>query len=430
MVWALGRLKISKAPYLAASMALALSAAGLSSHSSAADLPISGTGGQGLLIGGWQLSPTLFAGAVYNSNVNQTTNAVASWGERVTPGFTANLDNGIHKTSLYGMADLQNYSNSNANNTVYANAGFSQSYLPTPDLTFRLSGNYTRSLDVFGSSALAPANTFLPTTPFAPAATTTISPQANANPYNQFSGALSVEKSFGRTFVGLTATVANTQSSGNSASTTNSNGTTYTITQRTGFNLTPQLYAFVDPSVNWQRYANSTQNQNGYRITAGVGTLAEGIWRGEIYGGYQAEKSDLAGTYDSPVFGGRIFYSPTPIWEFGASLDESLGAQPVPTSGTNGTTGVAGQVTTALLSVRYKGLPPDWATSARFGFVRTVYIGSPQINNGWLAGATVTYEFWRNLGITLLYQFESVDSNIALQSFNQQMVSLGVSYKY
>jgi hypothetical protein len=425
-------LKKFTASFLCASIALALFVAGSTSDSIADELPNYTAGAPTpLLVGGWQLSPTLFAGAVYNTNVNQTsTNAVSSWGERVTPGFSATLDNGIHKTSVYGVADIQNYSNSAANNTVYANAGFTQTYLPRPDLTFRLSGNFTRAADIFGSSALAPVNTPLPTTPSAPVGTTTVSPQVNSGPYNQFSGALSVDKTFGRTFVGLTASAVNTQSSSNSASTTSSSGTTYTVTQRTGFNLTPQLYAFVDPSVNWQRYADSTRNQNGYRITGGVGTLNAGIWRGEVYGGYQAEKNDIVGTYDSPVFGLRIGYSPTPMWDLSASVDETLGAATVPTTGTTGTTGVASRVTTALVNVGYKGLPQDWTTSARFGFVRTQYVDSSQINNGWLAGANVTYEFWRNLGITLMYQYVSVDSNVAGQSFNQQMVSLGASYKY
>jgi hypothetical protein len=42
----------------------------------------------------------------------------------------------------------------------------------------------------------------------------------------------------------------------------------------------------------------------------------------------------------------------------------------------------------------------------------------------------VNYEIWRNLGLTLDYQYKAVNSNVALQSFNQQMVSLGLSYKY
>jgi hypothetical protein len=427
MGWAFRQVKKSTVSLLGTSVALALVTVGLVSQSRAGDGATSS-----LLVGGWQLSPSLFAGAIYNSNVNQTNPAVGSWGERVTPGLTANLDNGIYKTSLYGLADIQNYANASTNNTVYANAGFSQDYLPTPDLTFRLSGNFTRSLDVFGSSALTPANTFQPTTPFAPVATTIISPQANANPSNQFSGSLSVDKSFGPTFVGLTATVANTQTSNNSASNnstnaTSSNGTTYTITQRTGFNLTPQIYAFVDPSVNWLRSESATQNANGYRVTAGVGTLAVGIWKGEVYGGYQVEKYDVAGTSNSPVLGARILYSPTPIWNFTASVDESFSNT---ANSTTGPIGSGSRVTSALVSVDYRGLPPDWTTSARFGYVRNAFISTSEIDNGWLAGATIRYEFWRNLGLTLDYQFKSVNSNVALQSFNQQMVSFGVSYKY
>jgi hypothetical protein len=429
MASSLRQLHRSAASWLCAWIALAFVGAVSASDSWADELPISVPGtSTPLLIGGWQLSPTLFAGAVYNTNVNRTsTNAVSSWGDRVTPGLSATLDNGIFQTSVYGTADIQNYYSSGAENTIFANAGFTQTYLPRPDLTFRLSGGFTRAADIFGSSALANINAPVAWTPSAPTATTTVSPQANLNPYNQFSGAFSVDKSFGRTFAGLTVTAVNTQYSSNSGFATNSDGTTYTITQRTGFNLTPQIYAFVDPSVNWQRYSDAAQNQNGYRITAGVGTLAADIWKGEVYGGYQAEKSDISGTYDSPVFGLRIGYAPTRMWDLGASVDETLGAATVPATGTTGT---ASRITTALVNVGYKGLPQDWTTGARFGYVRTQYVGSSQIDNGWLAGANVTYEFWRNLGITLLYQYESVDSNVAGQSFNQHMVSLGASYKY
>src|SRR5665213_4227993 len=98
MAWPVGQLKKFRACFLYPSMALTLLAAGSASHSLADELPANG-GWTPMLVGGWQLSPTLFAGAVYNSNVNQDpTKKVSSWGERVTPGFYARLDNGIHKT--------------------------------------------------------------------------------------------------------------------------------------------------------------------------------------------------------------------------------------------------------------------------------------------------------------------------------------------
>src|SRR6185437_13491414 len=62
------------------------------------------------------------------------------------------------------------------------------------------------------------------------------------------------------------------------------------------------------------------------RVTGGIGTSAPGLWQGEVYGGYQAEKNDIVGTYDSGVFGIRVGYSPTRMWDLKASLDETLGA--------------------------------------------------------------------------------------------------------
>jgi hypothetical protein len=387
----------------------------------------------GLMVGRWQLWPRVSAGVIYNSNVNQDSGKnSASWGEYLTPALSANLDNGIYQTSIYGVANINNYANSAVNNktTVDASAGFSQAYRPTHDLTFRLTGGYARALDVFGNATLATfatPNTLPPPTSAAPVPATTVSPQANANRNNQYSGAVSVDKDFGKVGIGLTASAVDIIYDSSPVNAPSRNGVTYTVAQRTRFNLTPQLYAFVDPSVNWQRYQDSTRNSNGYRITGGVGTQKGGIWGGEVYGGYQAERNDITGTYGRPVLGLRIIYSPTPTWLFNASLDESLGASTVPVSGT---AGLGTSVTTALLHVTYNGLPPSWSTSATFGYVRTDYIASPRLDNGWLAGASISYGFWRNFGITLHYQFKSVDSNAQLQSFNQNVVSLGVSYHY
>jgi len=418
-----------KASFLIASAALA--AGGLVSRSWADELsPQATRDWSPLMVGGWQLSPTFFAGAIYNSNVDQNPiTPDASWGERIVPGITAHLNNGIYTTDVYGVADITNYANSDVTTktAVDAKAGFTQVYAPAPDLTFRLGGDYTRQADVFGTSALAAINTFQPSTPGAPSTPTIISPLANAGRYNQFSGTFSVDKSFGRTFVGLTASAVKTIFDSNSMLPTTPDGTVYTITERTGFNLTPQIYAFVDPSVDWQRYSDATRNSNGYRVTAGVGTLAVGIWKGEVFGGYQTEKNDTTGTYNSPVFGFRVGYSPTPIWNFQASVDETLGAA---TAAAGATTTSAARVATALANVEYKGLPQDWTTSARIGFVRTQYVGFARTDNGWLAGANVRYEFWRNLGITLDYQYKSVESDVALQSFSQHLISLGASYKY
>src|ERR1035438_5769798 len=107
-----------KACVLYAAMALALVVAGSASRSCADE-----TTWAPMLVGGWELSPALFAGAVYNSNVDQRSiNPDASWGERVTPSFTANLDNGIHTTRFYGVADILNYANNDVTTKTTVNA--------------------------------------------------------------------------------------------------------------------------------------------------------------------------------------------------------------------------------------------------------------------------------------------------------------------
>lgn len=430
----MGRLMKSKARFLIASTAFTLVAIGSGTSIFGADLAPGGVskapaGPVPMAVGGWLFSPTLFAGAVYNSNVNQSENGkISSWGERVVPGFSAVLNNGIHQTSIYGLADLQNYNAAGVTNktTVDAKAGVSQAYMPQRDLTFRFNGDYTRQADVFGGLAFAPANTPLAPTSGAPVAPVTVSPQVTPNRFNQYSAAGSVEKRFGRAFIVVGGNVIATKFDSNNFATSR-DGTVYTLQERTGFDLTPQIYAFVDPSLSWQRYTDSARNSNGYRVTGGVGTAGNGLWRGEVFGGYQAQKNNIVGTYSSGVYGVRIGYAPTRFWDLSASLDESLGGS---TIAVGGLTGVATKTTTGLASVVYKGLPQGWSTGARFGYIRTTFVNFARTDTGWLAGANINYEIWRNLGLTLDYQYKTVSSTAALQSFNQQMVSLGVSYKY
>lgn len=395
----------------------------------AVDMPTKARGPLPMAIGGWMFSPSLFAGAVYNSNVNQTPNRVSGWGERVVPSFAATLDNGMHQTSLYGMADFQNYGVSGAahKSTVDAKAGITQTYLAQRDLTLTFNGDYTRQSDVFGGATFVQPNTPLSPTSGAPVAPVLVSPQVNPTRFNQYSGSFAVEKRFGRAFVGLTTSVVATQFDSDPAFVTSRNGVVYTVAQRTGFDLTPQIYVFIDPSLNWQRYTDSLRDSNGYRISGGLGTAAPGIWQGEIFGGYQAQKNDVIGTYDSAVYGLRIGYSPTRFWNIRASLDETLGASTIAVGGALGT---ATRTTSALVNVIYNGLPPDWTVTGRGGFIRTDFVNAARTDDGWLAGANLSYAIWRNLGVALDYQYKSVASNAAGQSFNQHVVSLGATYKY
>ena len=106
-----------------------------------------------------------------------------------------------------------------------------------------------------------------------------------------------------------------------------------------------------------------------------------------------------------PVFGGRLSYYPTPYWTLVASVDETLGMSTFSSFSTPA--GIPNLSTTAILQTTY-GLSRQWSVGARFGYTRADYIGFDRLDNGWMAGASFNYEIWRNLALTLDYQYTTV----------------------
>ncbi len=380
-----------------------------------------------LVIGGWLVDPSLFVGAVYDSNINQTqTNRVSGWGVRVVPSLIASLNNGIHQTTLYGSVDGRFYAASGATDKtqIAAKAGVAQVYEAQRDLIFRFTGDFTRQQDVFGSWSFVQNPASNAGTPGALSAPAPIAPQTSPTFYNSVTGAAAATKIFNRAFVTAGFMAQHTTFDQNLVG--NRNGTIYTIPVRFGFYVTPQIYAFADPQVDWRRYEDSLRDSSGYRATAGLGT-DQGIWSGEVFGGYQQQKNNIVGTYSGDVYGLRLTYSPTRLWTVRATVDQTLSSASV--VGTPATA-FASRSTTALANFVYGGLPTGWGANGRFGYIRTEVVNTTRRDDGWLAGANLSYALWRNLSLTLDYQYTSVDSNTALQSYNRHMVSLGASYKY
>ena len=106
---------------------------------------------QGLAVGPFKLYPSLFVGAVYDDNFNQTaseTEHSKGVGLRVVPRLTGTYDGGIHKTTIYGVVDARFF---NAD-TIAASAGVLHDYEAMRDLVFSFYGNYTRQTDIFNSA--------------------------------------------------------------------------------------------------------------------------------------------------------------------------------------------------------------------------------------------------------------------------------------
>ena len=62
---------------------------------------------EGIPLGSWMLFPSVFVGAVYNSNVSQLTTTDNGTDVRVVPRLVGTYDGGIHKTTVYGVVDAE-----------------------------------------------------------------------------------------------------------------------------------------------------------------------------------------------------------------------------------------------------------------------------------------------------------------------------------
>ena len=257
---------------------------------------------------------------------------------------------------------------------------------------------------------------------------------ASSQSYDQYQGGAAVQKGFDRLFVGLAAGVVKTtydqlDTTGGTLSQSYRDNLVTTLSGRGGYWFAPAFYAYTEAVGNFRDYVGASYNSQGYRVVAGLGSDRISLFRGEIYGGYQQQIYDvpLHGPTASPVYGGKIFWYPTPAWTVSAQLNETYSESSVPTP-TN-PQGNPALVTSARLNVSYQ-LARDWSASLRGGFDHSAYLGSPRINDSWMAGANFTYEVYRNFGVVLDYSFTRVNSNLAFSSYSRNAVSLGGTYRY
>jgi hypothetical protein len=408
---------------------------------------------EGLPIGPWTLFPSLFVGAVWDSNSNQaSSNSAAQTATgsspdsgtslAVSPRLVANTSDGaIHSTTLFGVGDFQFFST----NTVSADAGFIHTYKPTEDLSFDLNLRYTRETDLFTSSLNFNNNAIgLHGGPAIPSPTIInpfgTTPNINPVAFNQYGAGGSVTKTWDTWFTTLTGNAFRIQYDHSTnvpePFNTSQDATSFWLTGKAGWHFVPKLYVFVEGDGIWQRFTNSLFNTNGYRVTGGLGTDDPGsLIRGEVYGGYQFQHQEsqivptpnISQDAQSSVFGGRMLYFPTQYWTWVATVDQVLGmsAQLTP----NIPQGVPTQVTTGILETTY-GISQQWSIGARVGYTRANYLDLGRVDNGYMAGASFNYEIWRNLLLTLDYQYSTLNSNTAFNQFSRNTVTAGLTYKY
>jgi len=129
----------------------------------------------------------------------------------------------------------------------------------------------------------------------------------------------------------------------------------------------------------------------------------------------------------SSVFGGRIYYFPTRQWSLVAQVDEILGISTIlqPTVPAGNPT----RTISSLLQSNYS-ISRVLKFGVRGGYTRSDFIGINRVDNGYMAGASLNYEVWRNLMATLDYQYMTVSSNAPMSDFTRNVYTAGITYRY
>ncbi|MGH6846071.1 MAG: outer membrane beta-barrel protein [Methylocella sp.] len=410
----------------------------------------------GMPIEGWMVFPTFFAGGVFNDNIyNTASNRKSAFGLRLVPSFEASNGDGIYQTTIYGTLDAQIYpgrSESGSSlalsppttsaNNIQGRAGISQIYKPMEDLTFDVIFDYSRQIGLFGSGFWTGGPSI-----YVPNA---IVPTGVPQYSNQWTGLVSVEKKItDRSFVELRGGIQGLiyQNPPNSPInfalpgvgapiSAQENGVIYSVSARAGYWVVPAFYMFVEPGGAFHNYQIFRSDTDGYSIVSGLGSDQIGLWRGEIYSGYQRQSSvyGLFEPVSSPDFGARLFYYPTPYLTIAATADETLGpATPSVSPAGVPTVGSGTRTFQAKLQGDY-GFSPYWTASLRGGYAETSYAGLSRIDTAWTAGAGASYTFWRNVALTFDYQFMRTNTNAGAGSgpgsFTQNLVTAGITYRY
>jgi hypothetical protein len=381
-----------------------------------------------LVAGDWLLYPTAFAGGIYDSNPAQSAqNPKASGGIRLVPAILAERTADISKTSLYAMTDARVYAvgETQGVDAVAARLGAIQDYEPADSWVLHAQGDYTRQRDVFSTLGVTHNLSSLNPTGVG------VVPTQEPTTYNQFSGTASVLKRFSSAFVSLggsTVGILYNQPGANIPPPPS--GVIFTGVTRGGIWVSPDIYTYVSGAVDKRNWDTSSLNSSGFRTLVGLGSDQIGLFRGEIYGGYQQESFDSGaiGTVGGSAYGGHLEYFPIPKLTLRAAADRTIGASLLGAAPATAL-GTASLVTSLLGQVVYAPFP-EWEWSGRGGYVRAAYTDSPRRDNGWTLGATLTYSVWQSFGLTLDYQHLALNSNVPDQGFSRDIVTFGVSYKY
>ncbi len=375
-----------------------------------------------LTVSDWLFNPNLVIGAVYNDNLLQSPSGkTGAVGARVQGDVSGARDTGLSRTAVFGGLDAYLYPDHAKDNTYDGRLGMAQIWELQPTLTAKARLEFDQATyPTFGGQVEAPGG----------GVASLDAPQK----YRQLQGSAAVQKSLGRYFLGVslgeTATIYDAlATSAGSISQDYRNSSVTTLTERAGYWISPMIYAYGEMSENWRLFVNDPLASHGYRVVGGLGSDRIGLFRGEVYGGYQEQFFPTAslGKAKSPAFGGKLYWYLTRAWTLSGSVEESFSDTSNPTP--SNPLGNPARVTATQIRFAYQ-LGRLWSAQGWAEFDALRYLGVNRIDDTWTTGIAVNREMARNLNVKVDYKFLRNRSNAPGAGFVNNIVGATAIYKF
>ena len=430
------------------------------------DIPAGGLPavGEAIPFNTWLLYPSLTLSSQYSDNYFLSPQAkIAAVGFGVSPSLIATWSDGIHTTTLSGNFQGLDYPTANEINATNGEATFTQKYAPLRDLSFTFTGDYLHQtianflnssipspIITPGTTVLANGNSVLPNGVIVNPSGLIVGQQVTSpvvvnglsivNPYDQYTASTTVQKIFGYGGIvtlgaSLTRLDYEQQSSGPGGY------TAMTFTETAAFWLGPVFYAYSNGSFAIDANAPPNPNSDAYRVVGGIGTRQFGLFRASAYFGYQgSELSGGSGSAAGDVYGGVLTYYPTADWTISATVDRTINISSITVSSSQALSlpgllpvliplSDSTDTTTVGLNTNY-AISLQWSVNGSLTYSHIAYIGSSFFEDVWLADTRLNYNIWRNMTLTLEYQYSSIVSNEPLTSANRNLIMTSATYRF
>ena len=364
----------------------------------------------------WLVYGSMGVSGVYDNNINSSpVNPIAAYGTQITPAIIAEYNTGIQRTFIYGVGDFRYYPSVDKFQAWDSSAGIVHVWEIERGLNLRAQAQLTEGESPLGYTNLGTN------------AVVAINPVQSTTLF----GSTSIQRDVGLFFTALGGSVTHqafgqTETVDTDVAVPESyrDGTTYTVNGRVGYNISPLLYTYVEPSINTAQYNDSTLNSQGYRVVAGLGSARIGLMNGEIYGGFMDQTfTDPSITpLSTGVYGAHLSYYPTRDLSFTASLDQGLN-----TSDYNTRAFLPG----SIVKTNTAKLQANWDVSRSITLAGSIqysewdYLGATLVQYYWTGSSSLTYWVQPKLGITLQYSHSILDTNVVGGNYTHDFVSLG-----